>query len=61
MNGEWTTGQCWRCDEPDVPVLWIGPVQSLEHGEAPLHCRLPCIRRLEAFIRGYNSQGPYLA
>lgn len=27
--------QRWRCEAADVPVLWLGPIQSLEYGEAP--------------------------
>lgn len=46
VHRTWITGHCWRCDEPDVPVLWLGPVQSLEQGDAPFYCCQPCVRRL---------------
>ncbi|WP_202929574.1 hypothetical protein [Streptomyces sp. TR1341] len=54
MEREWTTGWCWRCEASDVPVLWVGPVQSLEYGEAPIYFCLPCIRRLEALIVAHH-------
>ncbi|MFE7332009.1 hypothetical protein ACFU8W_45490 [Streptomyces sp. NPDC057565] len=54
MERTWITGQCWRCEAPDVPVLWLGPAQSLEYGEAPFYCCPPCIRRIEALIVAHN-------
>ncbi|MCX4550634.1 MULTISPECIES: hypothetical protein [unclassified Streptomyces] len=61
MKRTWSTGQCWRCERPDVPVLWLGPVQSLEQGEAPFYCCEPCVRRLEALVKAHNRRGPALA
>lgn len=56
VHRTWITGHCWRCDEPDVPVLWLGPVQSLEQGGAPFYCCQPCVRRLEALFSSYPRQ-----
>lgn len=44
-----------------MPVLWLGPVQSLEQGEGPFYCCRPCIVRLEALINAHNRRGPALA
>ncbi|WUW00067.1 hypothetical protein OG285_31500 [Streptomyces sp. NBC_01471] len=61
MKRTWFTGQCWRCEACEVPVLWLGPVQSLEQGEGPFYCCRPCIVRLEALINAHNRRGPALA
>lgn len=53
VEREWISGWCWRCEEVDVPVLWLGPIQSLERGEAPFYCCLPCIQRMEALIAAH--------
>jgi hypothetical protein len=53
---EWVTGQCWRCDDTDLPVLWLGPVQSQDYGHAPFYACEPCARRLEALVLAYNSR-----
>jgi hypothetical protein len=53
----WVVGLCWRCDMEGVPVLWIGPVQSPDHGHGPFYCCEPCMRRLEALVLHYNSRG----
>ncbi|MDT0409072.1 MULTISPECIES: hypothetical protein [Streptomyces] len=50
MKTTWVFGFCWRCEAEDVPVLWLGPVQSDREGVAPLYCCDPCIRRLEALV-----------
>ncbi|MCY0957763.1 hypothetical protein OTB19_12565 [Streptomyces sp. H27-H5] len=50
-------GDCWRCDETDVPVLWLGPVQSQDAGDAPFYCCEPCIVRLEALVRAHHLRG----
>lgn len=44
-----------------MPVLWVGPVQSAEAGEAPLTYCAPCIRRLEALIHAHNRRGQSVA
>lgn len=54
MERNWRNGKCWRCEASDVPVLWIGPAVSLEYGEAPLYCYLPCVRRMEEMLREHN-------
>ncbi|MFJ5035549.1 hypothetical protein ACIQB5_47860 [Streptomyces sp. NPDC088560] len=43
---EWTVDECWRCDAPDVPVTWVGPVQwDGEHAAFRL-CE-PCLTAIE--------------
>ncbi|MFI1956124.1 hypothetical protein ACH437_30520 [Streptomyces xinghaiensis] len=39
-------------------MLWLGPVQSQDHGHAPFYCCRPCILRLEALVDAYNSRVP---
>lgn len=58
MRRTWIIGHCWRCDAPNVYVLWLGPVQSQDHGHAPFYCCRPCILRLEALVDAYNSRVP---
>jgi hypothetical protein len=53
----YVTGECWRCDAVNVPVLWLGPVQSQDQGDAPFYCCEPCIQRLEALVHAYNRRG----
>ncbi|MFE9297864.1 hypothetical protein [Streptomyces niveus] len=38
-------------------MLWLGPVQSAEAGDAPFFCCAPCVRRLEALVSAYNRHG----
>lgn len=40
-----------------MPVLWLGPVQSAEAGDAPFFCCASCVRRLEALVSAYNRRG----
>ncbi|MET9557188.1 hypothetical protein [Streptomyces sp. NPDC006645] len=54
MERTWTVGLCWRCEDGGVPVLWLGPVQSAEAGDAPFFCCAPCVRRLEALVIAHN-------
>ncbi|WP_185303032.1 hypothetical protein [Streptomyces finlayi] len=49
-------GLCWRCDDADVAVMWLGPVQRQDHGHAPMHACEPCVQRLEVLVREYNAQ-----
>ncbi|NKY14277.1 hypothetical protein HGA06_08895 [Streptomyces somaliensis DSM 40738] len=56
-DSAWVIGLCWRCEATDVPVLWIGPIQSAEAGEAPFTCCTRCIRRLEALIHLHTTRG----
>ncbi|MCX2971187.1 hypothetical protein OSB71_20345 [Streptomyces sp. JHD 1] len=53
---EWTIGVCWRCDAEKVPVLWLGPVQSQDQGDAPFLCCEPCVRRLEALVHAHHAR-----
>ncbi|WP_435193287.1 hypothetical protein [Streptomyces sp. NRRL F-5630] len=57
MKTTWAHGFCWRCEAEDVPVLWLGPVQSDREGTAPLYCCEPCIQRLEALIAHHHREG----
>lgn len=52
----WIGGECWLCDGSGLPVIWLGPVQSQHHGQAPLYACEPCIRRLEARIAAFTAQ-----
>ncbi|WTX99952.1 hypothetical protein OG234_13040 [Streptomyces sp. NBC_01420] len=52
----WVTGECWRCDGADIPVMWLGPVQSDQHGHAPFWACAPCVRRLEARIAEFVAR-----
>ncbi|MFC9604509.1 hypothetical protein ACFTTN_13755 [Streptomyces niveus] len=56
MDRTWTVGFCWRCEDDDVPVLWIGPVQDAEVGDAGFLCCAPCVRRLEALVSAHNRR-----
>ncbi|MFV0131671.1 hypothetical protein ACLGI4_28945 [Streptomyces sp. HMX112] len=47
MERTWEVGECWRCDAIGVPVLWLSPVTSGDHGHAPFYACAPCVRRLE--------------
>ncbi|MFE2844327.1 hypothetical protein ACFXKS_12315 [Streptomyces scopuliridis] len=38
-------------------MLWLGPVQSAEAGDAPFFCCASCVRRLEALVSAYNRRG----
>ena len=50
---EWTVDECWRCDTPDVPVTWVGPVQwDGEH--APVRLCEPCLSAIER-----KAQAPF--
>lgn len=46
-------GQCWRCDATGVPVMWLGPVSSEDHGHGPFYACEPCMRRLEELVAEY--------
>lgn len=50
-------GLCWRCENDDVPVMWLGPVQSEEQGSAPFHACEPCVKRIEVLVRAHNNRG----
>ncbi|WP_086824833.1 hypothetical protein [Streptomyces sp. NRRL B-24572] len=52
----WTTGRCWKCEEEDLPVLWLGPAHSADHGHAPLYTCEPCIQRIEALIADHVAK-----
>lgn len=53
-HGQGGLAQRWRCEAADVPVLWLGSIQSVECGEAPFCCCLPCIQRMEALIAAHH-------
>lgn len=40
-----------------MPVLWLGPVQSVEAGDAGFSCCASCVRRLEALVSAHNRRG----
>ncbi|MER6055149.1 hypothetical protein ACFW2M_18330 [Streptomyces albidoflavus] len=46
----WTPGTCWRCEAREVPVLWLGPVQT-SSGTGSFTACDPCVRRLETYVR----------
>ncbi|MFI6977226.1 hypothetical protein ACIBSV_01405 [Embleya sp. NPDC050154] len=56
MDRRWVVGLCWRCEQVDVPVLWLGPVHTDFEGAGPFYVCEPCIRRLEALVRAYQDQ-----
>ncbi|WP_284576882.1 hypothetical protein [Streptomyces sp. 2P-4] len=57
MSGAvWDAGRCWRCEADDVPVIWLGPVQTQEHGAGPFAACEPCIRRLEQLVETHHMQ-----
>ncbi|MFD5556655.1 hypothetical protein ACFWIA_22780 [Streptomyces sp. NPDC127068] len=45
----WRVGDCWRCENRGIDVLWLGPVQTV-HGTAPFFTCEPCLRRLEQLV-----------
>lgn len=47
-------GECWRCDTPDVPVIWLGPVQ-LPGLSAPFMACQPCTQRLHDRAQAYTA------
>lgn len=51
----WVIGMCWRYETDDLPVLWLGPVQSEYEGHAPFFACESCTQRLKGLIRAYNS------
>ncbi|MFC8466028.1 hypothetical protein [Streptomyces sp. NPDC057250] len=53
----WVLGHCWRCDSEGVPVLWLGPVQSQDKGDAPFQACRPCVERLEELIELHHARG----
>lgn len=55
MKTTWVIGLCWRCEARYVPVLWLGPVQSMQQGDAPFHCCEPCILRLEQLVQAHHA------
>ncbi|MFD3612409.1 hypothetical protein ACFWXA_30945 [Streptomyces atroolivaceus] len=61
MTTKWIIGLCWRCDAEGIPVLWLGPVQTIDYGHAPFSCCEPCVRRLEALTLAHNSRGQSVA
>ncbi|MFE6598923.1 hypothetical protein ACFU9O_09630 [Streptomyces albidoflavus] len=46
----WTPGTCWSCEAREVPVLWLGPVQT-SSGTGSFTACDPCVRRLETYVR----------
>lgn len=55
MNRRLIDGECWLCDGEQLPVMWLGPVQT-DRGSAPLHACESCVRRLESRVRAYQAQ-----
>ncbi|WP_416237300.1 hypothetical protein [Streptomyces marinisediminis] len=37
-------------------MLWLGPVQSQDQGDAPFLCCEPCVRRLEALVHAHHAR-----
>ncbi|SEO55331.1 hypothetical protein [Actinacidiphila rubida] len=54
---QWVIGTCWRCEAPEVLVLWLGPVQTVI-GSGPFQACQGCIRRLEELVAAYADQLP---
>lgn len=51
----WRRGLCWRCERTDLPVLWLGPVET-DYGVGAMHAREECIQRLEDLTRADLTQ-----
>ncbi len=51
---EWLIGECWRCDRPGVPVMWIGPAQT-DGISAPFYVCFPCLQRITDRIHAYHQ------
>jgi hypothetical protein len=49
---------CWRCEQADVAVMWLGPIHTDHEGAAPFYGCEPCIRRLEELTRAYQDERP---
>ncbi len=52
----WVVGSCWRCDGVGLPVMWLGPVHTTDHGSGPFYACDPCIRRLERLVAKYGAR-----
>ncbi|GGZ23128.1 hypothetical protein GCM10010387_15280 [Streptomyces inusitatus] len=52
----WVVGWCWRCETDEVPVTWLGPVQTEMYGTGPFFVCEACLERLEALVYAYNRQ-----
>ncbi len=50
---DWLIGECWRCDQPGVPVMWIGPAQT-DGISAPFYACEPCVQRITSRIHAYH-------
>jgi hypothetical protein len=61
----WIRGSCWRCDNENVPVLWVGPAQW-EGQHAPIYLCETCLAAVQRKIRSYflhrrpNSADPVI-
>ncbi|MGA5497667.1 hypothetical protein ACPCSP_25220 [Streptomyces cinereoruber] len=53
---DWATGHCWCCAAENVPVLWIGPAQSQDHGTAPVYACAACVLRWEQLIAEHGAR-----
>ncbi len=46
----WITGRCWLwCGRSDLPVTWVGSVQSNGH-EVPMYSCGACLDHLDAMV-----------
>ncbi|MER7841646.1 hypothetical protein ABTY98_38620 [Streptomyces sp. NPDC096040] len=58
MTAAWFTGDCWRREAADVPVVWVGPIQA-EGQHAPLNLCAPCLDAVERrFWQHVMGRGP---
>ncbi|QHA07823.1 hypothetical protein GQF42_35040 [Streptomyces broussonetiae] len=63
MSADWVIGACWRCDDTDVPVVWVGPATSCGQ-HAPVYLCEDCLIALERRILTHfleDQPGPPLA